>query len=191
MHRLLGFLLVVMVATTSHAQTSSVSISASYPVTIGTTFLSDYDGIVELQLAYAHPISQHIRVSPSVHYGLFEQELTGVNRGLVIDLSVIGAKLGALYTGLTLSHFPVLLGGAVGYNRFSFESTAGASQTQNGFGFSVTLRPLYPVTPSFDLGLNLEYEGTYLEKPEPPALDTAYNRWMQVLRFGLVAVLNL
>ncbi|WP_263785304.1 hypothetical protein [Salinibacter grassmerensis] len=157
------------------AQKRSLTLKAGYPLTIGDTFLSEYDGIVGGELIYNYPLSQQLIFRPAVRYGRLNLDRTDVTANLYSVRSGFG-----YYISLTRS-LSVIPEAGIGYTRFSFQASEDAMGS-NSISTWVALTPTLSISPSIDIGVSFGYKASFLEEPEE-ALDTPYNRQLHALMF--------
>ena len=157
------------------AQERGLTLKAGYPLTIGDTFLSEYDGIVGGEITYNYPLSKQLMFRPSVRYRRLSFDRTDVTA----NLYSVGTGFG-YYISLMRS-LSVIPEAGIGYTRFSFQASEDAMGS-NSISTWVALTPTLSVSPSIDIGVSFGYKASFLEEPEE-ALDTPYNRQLHALMF--------
>lgn len=161
------------------AQERSLALKAGYPLTVGDTFLSEYDGIAGGELIYNHPLSQQLMFRPAVRYERLGLDRTGVTANLY------SVRVGLGYSIPLTRSLRIIPEGGIGYTRFSFQAPE-ASMESNSISTKVALNPMLSVSPSIDIGVSFGYKASILEEPEKEALDKPYNRQLHALTFEAV-----
>lgn len=175
---LVGVLMILVLSTPGDitAQQRSLSLKAGYPLTVGETFLSEYDGIAGGELIYNYPLSQQLLFRPAVGYKRLGYDRTGVTANLY------SVRVGFGYSIALMRSLRVIPEAGVGYTRFSFQASEEAMGS-NSISMRVALNPMLSVSPSINIGVSFGYKASILEKPEKEALDKPYNRQLHALMF--------
>ena len=188
MPKLIFTLILISFTRLAAAQPSGFLAAVAHPITIGDTFLSQYEGGVSLGLEYRHSIGYHVSVRPSVEYETY----SGGGFAEGVDLISLSAFAGIGFDGIRYSRFRIDLEGSAGYTsmRFTIDRT-GEEVNMNGVSVSTSVRPQFDISSHVSIGAIAGYKATLLEKPKDGTDDTAYNRQLHALRFGLTATYRL
>jgi hypothetical protein len=170
---------------TSFAQNQSVSISASYPIPIGDTFYSNYDGLINSGLKYSKSVGSNISINGSFNYVRSKITLGSTNQittySNFYQFLVSASREIKISNGLTFSPEA-----GIGYSRLNFRNNDSNNDlNENGFVTEVGLQLEKKITNNFSLGFESSYNLILLGEPEQ-ARNTAYNKEMHSINIGFL-----
>lgn len=188
-------LLCLATAGQANAQEQGLTLRANYPLTVGDTFLSNYDGVIGAGLVYNQPLFSSLLLRPAVEYERLNLEVP-TDRDLNVTANAYTARLGLGYPIDLIRDVDVIPEIGIGYTRIGFESGGDdvtedddAGDPQNSFSTWVAVNPRYALSNAVEIGASFGYRAAFLETPEG-ALDTPYNRQLHALTFGATLTYN-
>ena len=166
----------------AQAQLRELSIEAAYPLPIGDTFLSQYDGRAGASVMLGQPLSERLSLRVGVQYNRLHWDRAGT------DANVYTPRAGLAYSLAISERLTLNPEAGLSYSRFAFQFDADLSSAErilNGGGFWISLSPRYRTGERWAIGVAAEYRATFMEQSDE-VLDTPFNREYHALVFGLV-----
>ena len=175
----------------SFAQNQSVSVTASYPIPIGDTFYSNYDGIIGTGLKYSRFTGANISINGTFAYTRSKYTIGSTNP-ITTNLNfykLIVSVSRQIRIGNELVFNPEA---GLGYARLSFRNDDQFDNDENANGFTtkLALHLNKEITNNLSLGVFSSYSLILIDKLGQ-ALDTPYNKELHALNLGLIGTLNL
>ncbi|WP_022836423.1 hypothetical protein [Salisaeta longa] len=165
------------------AQHRTLSLEASYPLPIGNTFLSQYDGVVGGSVTMGQPIGGRFALRLGLQYNRLHWDRAGTNANIYTP------RVGLAYQWKVSDRIAIIPAVGGSYTRFVFVNDVVRPEkyvaTLNGGGFWVGLTPQYRVNDRWALGLAMEYRATFMERSDT-SINTQYNEQYHALVFGIV-----
>jgi len=166
----------------AQAQQRELSIEVAYPLPIGDTFLSQYDGRVGGSAMLGQPLAERLLLRVGIQYNRLHWN------PFATSANIYTLRAGLAYL-LQISKRIVLSSEAgPAYSRIGFQYDSEVTpsvRALNGGGFWISLSPHYEVGERWTVGIAAEYRATFMEQADD-ALNTPFNREYHALVFSLV-----
>jgi hypothetical protein len=170
-----------LLANILYAQKHQIGLQASYPITVGNTFFSDYKGIIDFGLDYKYLLNEKLAVKISFDNSRFKIDIFSTTT----KVSVNKFRIGIDYQIWNNNYFILLPEFRIGYARFTFENDrVQFAENQNAFNTLVGLQLLYPFNKVLSFGILCRYDFSCLEKHDT-AMDSPYNRRVHTYNIGI------
>ena len=171
------------------AQDQKFSVNVSYPIPIGDTFYSNYDGVANTSFQYSRSIGSNFYVNGEFGYSNSELQLNNPFGENPITHLNIFKFVASVEFPLKLENILTLrpeLG--IGYAHLRFNNDELDDQiTDNGFSGKFGLQMDRNISEKVSVGINGGYNLILLGKPEN-ALDIPYNKELHFISVGLVGI---
>lgn len=169
-----------------NAQNSRMSFDVSYPVPIGDTFYSNYDGVIALDLNYIHPISPLFNINGQIGYSRsnisfdrFPDEGRSTSYANIYGFAV-GPSIDLKLTN-QVSFVPEV---GIGYAHVRFTNDDVETLTESGINTFGKLSIEYQFSKNIGLGIFSSYNFIYLSEPNN-GRDIRFNREMHSINAGV------
>lgn len=197
MKKLLLVLVLSIIATLQandiNAQNSRLSFDISYPIPIGDTFYSNYDGLIGLGLKYEHPLSSLLYINGQIGYSAanFSYNPSLDDSEATTTANIFGITIGSslnLHLSEKINFVPNV---GIGYANVFFTNDVFDDQnSSNGLNTLFGLSIDYQLSSRIGLGVFSSYNFIYLEKPDV-GLDNSFNREIHSISSGVKLIYSL
>ena len=174
------------------AQDGQLILDLSYPIQVGDTFYSNYDGIIASDLTYRHQLSSRFHLNGKIGYSRTSFD---IERHFGNPMEPTYANIYRVLFGPTLNYkvtdqiyvVPEL---SIGYAHVRFSNDDAENSTDTGINSVVGFSIEFHVWKNVGLGLYSSYDFIYLGEPEN-AINTAFNKEMHSIKTGIRIIYSL
>lgn len=181
---ILALLLCLGLTPSAEAQQRELSVEAAYPLPVGDTFLSKYNGQAGAGAIFSQPLTDRLSLRIGGQYNRLRWDRAGT------DVNVYTPRVGLAYMRAISDRMTLAPEAGLSYTHFGFQYAQdvipSSKRSLNGGGFWIGLTPRYRLGEQWALGITTEYRATFFIEPTDQALDTPYNRQYHALVFGIV-----
>ena len=164
-----------------YGQSLEYDLKVGFPIPVGDTFLSQYDGIFSSEVAIGYPIGKEYSVYVGLEYQRLNFELND------IDANIISPRVGVKKNFFISNRIIIVPDVSLGYSRFNFKLNSDIEDdiSLNGLSLGLGVTPKYDITDKWNLGVSVRYVATFMELNEG-AIDTAFNKEYHVISPGII-----
>lgn len=180
-------LLTLITPTEVAAQKSSVSAAMVIPVTTGNTFLSAYDGVLGVELSYNHRLARRLYARPALEWEQYYWDRG--DAAASVRVNAYSAYMGLSFEAIRYYSVDLEIQVGLGYTQMIFDVERGqdvADGDKRGLSGFIQISPQFYLSRGVAVGPVASYRMTVLRKPDPPIINSDYNRRLYALRFGFL-----
>ncbi|MEX0719880.1 MAG: hypothetical protein WD059_04370 [Balneolaceae bacterium] len=171
------------------AQDQKLSVNVSYPIPIGDTFYSNYNGVVNTSFQYSRSIGSNFYVNGEFDYSNSELQLNnpfGENSITHLNIFKLIASVELPLKIENILTFRPELGVGFAHLRFN-NNELNDQNTDNGFSGKFSLQVDRNISEKVSIGISGSYNLILLGEPDV-GVDTPYNKELHSVNIGIVTM---